>query len=166
MNKSELVSAVTNRLKESGCRKPIVIPKHNFKISDDDGNEKVFSVKASDKNALFTTSDVENILDAYFETVEDCLKAGETINIIGFGKFELSYRAPRVVKKFDSDERMTVPGRYTPKFRAGKRLSACAKIYEMALNDSLEGDTYEDFDDEDADLDYDDDAFFEKDGGR
>ena len=38
MNKRELVSAVTEALKQNGVRKTIKMPKQRFTISDNEGN--------------------------------------------------------------------------------------------------------------------------------
>ena len=49
MNKRELVSAVTEVLKQNGIKKTIRMPKQKFTISDNEGNSKDFTVKKSDK---------------------------------------------------------------------------------------------------------------------
>ena len=61
---------------------------------------------------------VKMILDAMTE----CLVRGDRIEIRGFGSFALNYRPPRVGRNPKSGEKVSVPEKYVPHFKAGKEL--------------------------------------------
>ncbi|HLW05699.1 MAG TPA: integration host factor subunit beta [Azoarcus sp.] len=61
---------------------------------------------------------VKMVLDAMTEA----LSRGDRIEIRGFGSFALNYRPPRVGRNPKSGERVHVPEKYVPHFKAGKEL--------------------------------------------
>jgi integration host factor subunit beta len=61
---------------------------------------------------------VKMILDALTEA----LAHGQRIEIRGFGSFSLNYRPPRTGRNPKSGERVAVPEKYVPHFKAGKEL--------------------------------------------
>lgn len=61
---------------------------------------------------------VKMILDA----MTDSLSKGDRIEIRGFGSFGLNYRPPRVGRNPKSGEKVQVPQKYVPHFKAGKEL--------------------------------------------
>jgi integration host factor subunit beta len=84
---------------------------------------------------------VKMILDA----MTDCLVRGDRIEIRGFGSFGLNYRPPRVGRNPKSGEKVSVPDKYVPHFKAGKELrervdnalrSGVANIDERATEDA------------------------------
>ncbi|HMV53119.1 MAG TPA: integration host factor subunit beta [Rhodocyclaceae bacterium] len=50
------------------------------------------------------------------------LGRGDRIEIRGFGSFALNYRPPRTGRNPKSGERVHVPEKYVPHFKAGKEL--------------------------------------------
>jgi integration host factor subunit beta len=48
--------------------------------------------------------------------------ADSRVEIRGFGSFSLSYRHPRVGRNPKSGEKVQVPGKYVPYFKAGKEM--------------------------------------------
>ena len=58
------------------------------------------------------------ILDAMTAALEQ----GHRIEIRGFGSFALNYRPPRVSRNPKSGEKVQVPAKYVPHFKAGKEL--------------------------------------------
>ena len=58
------------------------------------------------------------ILDA----MAQALLAGNRIEIRGFGSFGLNYRPPRTGRNPKSGEKVQVPAKYVPHFKAGKEL--------------------------------------------
>ena len=50
------------------------------------------------------------------------LAQGGRIEIRGFGSFALNYRPPRVGRNPKSGEKVSVPAKYVPHFKAGKEL--------------------------------------------
>ncbi|GBG02723.1 integration host factor subunit beta [Azospira sp. I13] len=61
---------------------------------------------------------VKEILDAMTEA----LAQGDRIEIRGFGSFALNYRPPRMGRNPKSGEKVSVPEKYVPHFKAGKEL--------------------------------------------
>lgn len=61
---------------------------------------------------------VKMVLDA----MSEALGRGDRIEIRGFGSFSLNYRPPRVGRNPKSGEKVHVPEKYVPHFKAGKEL--------------------------------------------
>lgn len=61
---------------------------------------------------------VKVILDA----MADALSGHQRIEIRGFGSFSLNYRPPRLGRNPKSGEKVHVPEKYVPHFKAGKEL--------------------------------------------
>jgi len=61
---------------------------------------------------------VKTVLDA----MTQALANGQRIEIRGFGSFSLSTRLPRVGRNPKSGEKVMVPGKQVPHFKAGKEL--------------------------------------------
>ena len=61
---------------------------------------------------------VKMILDAMTEA----LVQGDRIEIRGFGSFALNYRPPRVGRNPKSGDKVAVPAKWVPHFKAGKEL--------------------------------------------
>jgi len=61
---------------------------------------------------------VKMLLDA----LTDALARGDRIEIRGFGSFALNYRPPRVGRNPKSGDKVQVPEKYVPHFKAGKEL--------------------------------------------
>ena len=61
---------------------------------------------------------VKMILDA----MSDALVRADRIEIRGFGSFALNYRPPRTGRNPKSGEKVSVPAKWVPHFKAGKEL--------------------------------------------
>lgn len=61
---------------------------------------------------------VKMILDA----MSEALVRGDRIEIRGFGSFSLNYRPPRVGRNPKSGDKVLVPQKWVPHFKAGKEL--------------------------------------------
>jgi integration host factor subunit beta len=61
---------------------------------------------------------VKMILDA----LTSALVKGDRIEIRGFGSFALNYRPPRTGRNPKSGDKVQVPEKYVPHFKAGKEL--------------------------------------------
>ena len=61
---------------------------------------------------------VKMILDA----LSEALVKGDRIEIRGFGSFALNYRPPRVGRNPKSGDKVSVPQKWVPHFKAGKEL--------------------------------------------
>ena len=54
--------------------------------------------------------------------MEEALAQGDRIEIRGFGSFSLNYRPPRVGRNPKSGDKVEVPEKWVPHFKAGKEL--------------------------------------------
>ncbi len=72
--------------------------------------------------AELTKKDSEKALKAFTDIVEKELKAGEKVQIVGFGTFETSERAAREGRNPQTGETMKIAASKAPKFKAGKAL--------------------------------------------
>lgn len=135
MNKSGLVRDITAVLKQNDVRKDMPAKKHVFYISDDEGNSKKFSVTQQARGVLFTASDVEAIVDAMQFVINESIKRGEEVNLLGFGSFKLRHLKHISVRDFNSDGKIEIPDRYTVKFVPGCDMKNSAAVYGTSIED-------------------------------
>lgn len=137
MNRKELVRRVSNVLRDNNIKKPVYTQKQVLHISDDDGNTKDFVIKKNDTSVIFTTDDIDAIVDACIYVIQDALKHGDGVSIRGFGSLGLHHRKARITKHPTTGEVVDVEARYVPKFVSGSDLKMCAKIYELSVEENL-----------------------------
>jgi integration host factor subunit beta len=66
--------------------------------------------------------DAEFAVKTMLDAMSDALSRGHRIEIRGFGSFALNYRPPRVGRNPKSGDKVQVPAKYVPHFKAGKEL--------------------------------------------
>jgi integration host factor subunit beta len=69
-----------------------------------------------------THDDAKFVVDAILEAITRSVVADSRVEIRGFGSFSLSYRQPRIGRNPKSGEKVQVPGKYVPYFKAGKEM--------------------------------------------
>ncbi len=69
-----------------------------------------------------TKKDVEKVMNAFFAAVEDTLKTGDKIQLIGFGTFEVRQRQARKGRNPQTGVEIDIPASKIPAFKAGKAL--------------------------------------------
>ena len=69
-----------------------------------------------------TKKDAEKAVTAVLETVTDALAAGEKVQLVGFGTFEVRTREARTGKNPRTGEPVSIPASKVPAFKAGKAL--------------------------------------------
>ena len=79
-------------------------------------------VAAVAEQAGLSKKDAEAAVKAFTDVVAEALKAGDKIQLVGFGTFEVSERAAREGRNPRTGETMTIEASKTPKFKAGKAL--------------------------------------------
>ena len=79
-------------------------------------------VAAIADRAEMTKKDAEKALTAFTEVVTKELKNGGKIQLVGFGTFEVSERAPREGRNPQTGATMKIAASKAPKFKAGKAL--------------------------------------------
>ena len=83
--------------------------------------------KAEYINAVAQTADIskaeaERFVNAFTDTVQAALKAGESVTLVGFGTFSVSERAEREGRNPATGEAITIAAAKTVKFKTGKTL--------------------------------------------
>lgn len=66
--------------------------------------------------------DTDIAVKTMLEAMTQALASGQRIEIRGFGSFSLSARSPRIGRNPKSGEKVMVPGKQVPHFKAGKEL--------------------------------------------
>jgi DNA-binding protein HU-beta len=79
-------------------------------------------ITAISEKCGLTKKDSEKAYAATFSAIADALQAGERIQILGFGTFEVRDRAARVGKNPSTGARLEIPAARYPAFKAGKAL--------------------------------------------
>lgn len=84
-------------------------------------NKAEIIAKVAEESKL-TKKAAEAALDAFVATVEGALKAGEKVQLVGFGTFEVRQRAARKGLNPQTKEQIKIPASKAPVFKAGKAL--------------------------------------------
>ncbi|MDO5310298.1 MAG: HU family DNA-binding protein [Clostridia bacterium] len=79
-------------------------------------------ISAIAENANLTKKDAEAALTAFIGAVEDALKKGDKVQLVGFGSFEVRERAARTGRNPQSGEEMKIEAAKVPAFKAGRGL--------------------------------------------
>ena len=77
--------------------------------------------KVAQKSGL-SKKDVNAVIDATLEAIQEALKDGEKVSFIGFGSFEPVTRAARVARIPKKNEEIRIPETKSVKFKVGKKL--------------------------------------------
>ena len=74
-----------------------------------------------------TKKDATAAVDAVFSSIQDDLKKGEKVQLIGFGNFEVRERAARKGRNPQTGEEIEIAASKVPAFKAGKALKDAVK---------------------------------------
>lgn len=66
--------------------------------------------------------DVEAVVSAFVDSIEEALANGEKVQISGLGSFDVKQRAERVGRNPKTKEKITIPAAKYPAFSASKTL--------------------------------------------
>ncbi|MDR1409594.1 MAG: HU family DNA-binding protein [Oscillospiraceae bacterium] len=66
-------------------------------------------------------------VEAVFGAIEDALKAGDRVQLVGFGTFEVKDRPARKGQNPKTGEKIDIPASKAPVFKAGKSLKELVK---------------------------------------
>ena len=84
-------------------------------------NKTELIAAVADRSGI-TKKDAERVVSATFETITAQLKAGEKVQISGFGIFEVKEREARVGRNPRTKEAIQIPASKAPTFKASKTL--------------------------------------------
>ncbi|KRL83799.1 histone-like DNA-binding protein HU [Ligilactobacillus apodemi DSM 16634 = JCM 16172] len=74
-----------------------------------------------------TKKDATVAVDAVFGSIQDYLKEGEKVQLIGFGNFEVRERAARKGRNPQTGKEIQIPASKVPAFKPGKALKDAVK---------------------------------------
>ncbi len=77
--------------------------------------------------AGFTKKDADKAVAAVFGAIEDALKKGDKVQLIGFGTFEVRERAAKEGRNPKTGEKITIAASKVPAFKAGAALKDAVK---------------------------------------
>lgn len=84
-------------------------------------------VAAVAAKAEISKKDADKAVAAVIDAVTDALKAGDKVQLIGFGTFEVRDRAAKEARNPKTGETIKVPATKVPAFKAGAALKAAVK---------------------------------------
>ena len=84
-------------------------------------NKATLIAKMAEKSEL-SKKQAEAALNAFTDTITEALKAGEKVQLMGFGTFEVKERAARVGRNPATGEPTNIAAKKIPTFKAGKGL--------------------------------------------
>lgn len=79
-------------------------------------------VRLAERFPQLVAKDADFAVKMILDAMTDTLSQGGRIEIRGFGSFALNYRPPRMGRNPKSGEKVRVPEKHVPHFKAGKEL--------------------------------------------
>lgn len=79
-------------------------------------------ISATAEKAGLSKKDSEKAVNAAIETIIASLKAGDKVQLVGFGVFEVKQRAARLGRNPKTKEQINIPASKVPQFKPGKAL--------------------------------------------
>ncbi len=79
-------------------------------------------ISATAEKAGLSKKDSEKAVSAAIETIIASLKAGDKVQLVGFGVFEVKQRAARLGRNPKTKEQISIPASKVPQFKPGKAL--------------------------------------------
>ena len=79
-------------------------------------------VQEAAKSSGHPQLEIKEVAEQFMRLVGEYLTQEKTIEIRGFGSFALSFRPPRVGRNPKSGDKVSVPEKWVPHFKAGKEL--------------------------------------------
>jgi len=78
-------------------------------------------------DAVITKKAAGTALNSFIEAITLSLEKGEKVSLVGFGTFKVNERGPRVGINPQTKEKINIPARKVPVFKAGKKLKEAVK---------------------------------------
>jgi DNA-binding protein HU-beta len=74
------------------------------------------------KETKLSKTACKNALESFIKAIEGTLKKGKSVVLTGFGTFAVMKRKERIGINPATGQKMKIPSKRVPKFKAGKRL--------------------------------------------
>jgi DNA-binding protein HU-beta len=85
-----------------------------------------FIDKVANRSGL-SKRDATKAVDAFLDSITECLRRDEAVSFTGFGKFSAQHRKERQGVNPRTGDRVTIPAARVPKFSAGSALKQAVK---------------------------------------
>jgi len=79
-------------------------------------------IEAIANHSKLNKTEAGRALDSLIKTIENTLKNGEPVTLVGFGSFEVKERAERKGRNPQTGEEITIAAARIPSFKPGKAL--------------------------------------------
>ena len=79
-------------------------------------------VSAVAEKTGMSKKDSEKAVNAAFDTITEALAAGDKVQLVGFGSFEVKKRAARIGRNPKTKEEIEIPASRVASFKVGKAL--------------------------------------------
>ena len=79
-------------------------------------------VSAVAEKTGMSKKDSEKAVNAAFDTLTEALAAGDKVQLVGFGAFEVKERGARIGRTPKTKKEIEIPASRVPQFKAGKAL--------------------------------------------
>ena len=79
-------------------------------------------INAVAEKAGLSKKDAEKAVNAVIDTIAAALAAGDKVQLVGFGAFEVKARAERIGRNPKTKESIKIPASKVPVFKPGKAL--------------------------------------------
>ena len=79
-------------------------------------------INAAAEKAGLSKKDTEAAVNAAIDAITEALAAGDKVQLVGFGSFEVKKRAARIGRNPRTKEEIEIPATVLPVFKAGKLL--------------------------------------------
>lgn len=79
-------------------------------------------INAAAEKAGLSKKDTEAAVDAAIKAITEALAAGDKVQLVGFGSFEIRARAARIGRNPKTKETIQIPASKVPVFKPGKAL--------------------------------------------
>ena len=83
---------------------------------------KAEPIAAAAEQAGLSKKDTEAAVNAAIDAIVAALKAGDKVQLVGFGAFEVKARAERIGRNPRTKEEIKIPASKVPVFKPGKAL--------------------------------------------
>ncbi len=87
----------------------------------------------SARHSQLAPKDAELAVKTMLDAMSQTLAQGDRIEIRGFGSFGLNFRPPRTGRNPKTGEKVQVPKKYVPHFKAGKELRERVDLIDDAI---------------------------------
>ncbi|MGP4078339.1 MULTISPECIES: HU family DNA-binding protein [Bacillaceae] len=84
-------------------------------------------INSVSEQTQLSKKDVSKTVDAVFGAIEESLKGGDKVQLIGFGNFEVRERAARKGRNPQTGDEIEIPASKVPAFKPGKALKDAVK---------------------------------------